>query len=190
VAIIFPTTFALVIVHGPKMMAFLSSSVRGKNSKNSRGGGGESREPGTSHHDSHTARRLQAFDGDKEKSLVVMEDVHPARIAKPIETERVKEKSVVVEITPQHKHKSSSLSGIRRIEEAKFEDEIPANSWRVLPAENPHDSPDPATSWRVLPAGNPRDSPENPRDSPTSGFGEADSNHPLFGNYPNQAETT
>jgi len=153
------------------MMAFLSSSMRGKNSKNSRGGGVESRDPGASHHDSHTARRLQAFDGEKEKSLVVIEDTHPARIAKPIETERpVKEKSVVLEINPHKNNKS--LSGIRRIEEAKFEDEIPASSWRVLPAEIP------------------RDSPENPRDSPTSGFDQADSSRPLFGNYPNKVETT
>jgi len=167
VAIIFPTTFALFVVHGPKMMAFLSSSVRG-NSKNSRGGGVESRDPG-SHHESHTVRKMKSgFDGEKEKSLVHVEDIQTAKTGKVIDMEQ--EKSVVVDMDPTPK----PLSG-RRIEEAKFSQESAGAglTWRVL-------SQDP-----LLP------STDNPRDSPTSAFDQPDQDHPLFGNYPNnEAEKT
>jgi len=169
VAIIFPTTFALVIVHGPKMMAFLSSSVRGKDSKNSRGGGVDTRDPGQSHLDSHTVRKLKAYEIEKEKSLVVVEDVHATKPLKNVDEERdtEREKSIVLEISP-------SPAGIRRIEEAKYEDEAPGTGWRVL-------AQDPASS----PSNIARDSP-----SPTSAFDQPEADHPLFGNYPNQPTQT
>jgi hypothetical protein len=83
VAIIFPTTFALVVVHGPKMAAFLASSVRG-GSKNSKQGSMEkererstapkSHHGGPQHHHlasadiSHTVRLLRTLEEGKEKN--------------------------------------------------------------------------------------------------------------------------
>jgi hypothetical protein len=70
VAIIFPTTFALIVVHGPKILAFLATSMS-KRSKGSRGATGSADKPPSRHEGSHTLKVLKVADPERERERSV-----------------------------------------------------------------------------------------------------------------------
>jgi len=78
VAIIFPTTFALICVHGPKLQTFLASS-RGK-SKGSNNRDRDTDKDARSHHDSSHTAKIKPSDVEKAPFLGDDPEVRPEEI--------------------------------------------------------------------------------------------------------------
>jgi hypothetical protein len=146
VAIIFPTSFALIVVHGPKMVAFIASSVRG-GSKGSRGSKGTRDKMGSAR--GAAPHQIQPYQPDMSHTVKLLKTLE----GKEKEKEKEREHSIVseeVELqpimgqsggsgggtppekgnpgTPQH------LKGTRSIEDPKVAKQAPslASTWKVL----------------------------------------------------------